>query len=46
MEEFHLKTQPVIDYYAAKGKMVNVNADQAMSSVTKDIYSALDGTSK
>jgi adenylate kinase len=43
LEEFHQKTQPVIDYYAAKGKVVNVTANQEMKNVTSDIYNALDG---
>lgn len=34
---FHKQTQPVIDYYKKKGKLVEVNAQRSMNDVTNQI---------
>ena len=37
LEAFHAQTQPVIDYYKKKGKLVEVNAQSSMKDVTNQI---------
>ncbi len=39
---FRKQTQPVIEYYAAKGKVKEINADQAIDKVWADVSSTLD----
>lgn len=39
LEEFHNKTQPVLDYYGSK--VVNINADDEMSAITKKLIDSL-----
>ncbi|KAF2578361.1 hypothetical protein F2Q68_00002187 [Brassica cretica] len=35
LDAFHKQTQPVIDYYAKKGNLVNIPAEKAPEEVTK-----------
>jgi adenylate kinase family enzyme len=42
LKEFHDKTEPVLDYYATKGKVANINADQHMAIVTNEMLKALE----
>ena len=35
------QTRPLIDYYTMKGSLVNINGDQAMDDVFKDIEKSL-----
>ena len=41
---FHKQTQPVIDYYKKKGKLVEVNAQRSMNDVTNQIRLGLGKT--
>ena len=41
---FHNQTQPVIDYYKKKGKLVEVNAQRSMNDVTNQIRLGLGKT--
>jgi adenylate kinase len=41
LDAFHKQTQPVIDYYNRKGKLVEVDANAAMNNVTAQIRSSL-----
>mmetsp|Transcript_17353 Transcript_17353/g.25345 ORF Transcript_17353/g.25345 Transcript_17353/m.25345 type:complete len:243 (-) Transcript_17353:199-927(-) len=41
LKAFHAQTQPVIDYYAAKKKVTNIDAAQAMGKVTEDVQASL-----
>ncbi len=36
------QTKPLIDYYQAKGSLININGDQAMDEVFNDIKSSLE----
>ena len=38
---FHKQTQPVIEYYAAQGKVVNVNGAAPMSKVWEEVREAV-----
>jgi adenylate kinase len=38
---FHKQTQPVIEFYSAQGKVVNVNGDATMDKVWEDVRSAV-----
>lgn len=42
MREYETKAEPVIDYYRKKGKIVDINGDQAIEKVFKDIRQALN----
>ena len=42
LEVYKAKTQPLIDYYAAKGKLKNVNGDQSIEAVLKDIAKLME----
>jgi adenylate kinase len=42
LQEFHSQTKPVLEYYAAHGKVTNVNADNGVDAVTQVIRSALN----
>lgn len=41
LDAFHKQTQPVIDFYAKQGKLVEVNAHTAMEKVTEQIRKSL-----
>jgi len=41
LEQFHTQTDPVIRWYANKGLLVTVNADQPMTKVSHDINAAI-----
>ena len=41
LSAFHKQTQPVIDYYKKKGKLVEVNAERSMNDVSNQIRLAL-----
>ncbi|GJP32510.1 hypothetical protein CLOM_g17140 [Closterium sp. NIES-68] len=38
---FHKQTSPVIDYYAAKGKVANLHADRKAADVTAEVRAAI-----
>jgi len=42
LQAFHNQTQPVIDFYKEKGKLVDVNANQDMDVVTDAIRKGLN----
>ena len=42
MSEYETKAEPVIDYYRRKGKLVDINGDQSIEKVFKDIRQFLD----
>ena len=35
------RTRPLIDYYTMKGQITNINGDQSMEDVFKDIKASL-----
>ena len=39
---YHEQTQPLIDYYTMKGQITNINGDQSMEYVFKDIKASLE----
>jgi len=41
LQQFHEQTDPVINWYASKGLLININADQAVPKVAQDINSLL-----
>ena len=43
LEEFHFNTQPVIDYYAIRKLVHNINADQEREKEFEDIKKVLEG---
>jgi adenylate kinase len=44
LEVFAIKTRPLIDYYAHRGLLINVDAIGPIEVVTKRILAALDGS--
>ena len=42
MHEYETKAEPVIDYYRSRGKIVDINGDQPIEKVFKDIKQVLD----
>lgn len=44
LEQFHAQTAPVLDFYRAKGKVSNINADQPIDRVWGDVQTALQGS--
>lgn len=42
MHEYETKAAPVVDYYRKKGNLVDVNGDQPVEKVFKDIRQVLD----
>ncbi|MBI1978976.1 MAG: adenylate kinase [Candidatus Aenigmarchaeota archaeon] len=42
MREYETKAEPVIDYYRKKGKVTDINGDQPVEKVLKDIRQVLD----
>lgn len=43
LETYNKQTKPLIDYYTMKGTIININGDQPMEDVFKDIEKALEG---
>ena len=43
LETYNKITKPLIDYYTMKGTIINVNGDQPMEDVFKDIEKSLEG---
>ena len=43
LETYNRQTKPLIDYYTMKGTIINVNGDQPMEDVFKDIEKSLEG---
>ena len=43
LEVYYTETAPLVDFYSQKGKLININGDQAPSSVAEDIMKALKG---
>ncbi len=41
IELFHEKTEPVLDYYRERGKLIEVNGEQDINAVFKDVMKAL-----
>ena len=41
LQTYLRQTKPLIDYYTMKGQLININGDQAMDDVFKDIEKAL-----
>lgn len=41
LQTYMRQTRPLIDYYTMKGSLVNINGDQAMDDVFKDIEKSL-----
>jgi len=42
MHEYETKAEPVIDYYRKRGKVTDINGDQSVEKVFKDIRQVLD----
>ncbi len=42
LETYNRQTKPLIDYYTMKGTIININGDQPMEDVFKDIEKALE----
>lgn len=42
LQTYSRQTKPLIDYYTMKGQLINVNGDQAMDEVFKDIEKCLE----
>ena len=42
MHEYETKAEPVIDYYRSKGLVADINGDQTIENVFKDITQVLD----
>ena len=43
LETYKRQTKPLIDYYTMKGTIININGDQPMEDVFKDIEKSLEG---
>ena len=43
LDTYNKQTKPLIDYYTMKGTIININGDQPMEDVFKDIEKALEG---
>ncbi len=43
LDTYNKQTRPLIDYYTMKGSIININGDQPMEDVFKDIEKALEG---
>jgi adenylate kinase len=43
LDTYERQTKPVAEYYAALGRLVTVNGDQAVDDVTADILKEIDG---
>lgn len=43
LETYNRQTKPLIDYYTMKGTIININGDQPMENVFKDIEKSLEG---
>lgn len=43
LETYNKQTKPLIDYYTMKGTIININGDQPMEDVFKDIEKSLEG---
>ena len=41
-DEYHVKTAPVKEYFEAKGLLININGDQSIEEVQKEILSKLE----
>lgn len=41
LDVYEAQTQPLIDYYAQKGKLININGDQDIKKVLADILASL-----
>lgn len=41
LEVFHAQTEPVLDFYKAKGKLVYVNGDQPVNQVAEELLSKI-----
>lgn len=41
IDEFHNKTQPVIEFYRQKGKLLEINGEQSIEAITSEILSKL-----
>jgi len=42
IDEFHNKTEPVIDFYRAKGKLLEVDGEKEIQDITTEILSNLE----
>lgn len=43
LNTYNKQTKPLIDYYKMKGTLININGDQSMDDVFKDIEKCLEG---
>jgi adenylate kinase len=43
LDTYNKQTRPLIDYYTMKGTIININGNQPMEDVFKDIEKALEG---
>ena len=43
LDTYNKQTRPLIDYYTMKGSIININGDQPMEDVFKDIEKSLEG---
>src|SRR5699024_3476944 len=41
LDTYEKQTRPLIDYYTMKGQITNINGDQSMEDVFKDIKASL-----
>ncbi len=42
LDTYEKQTSPLIDYYTMKGQITNINGDQSMEDVFKDIKASLE----
>ncbi|MBR9676275.1 adenylate kinase [Candidatus Woesearchaeota archaeon] len=45
LEEYHTKTEPLTSFYKEKGVLCDVDGEQALEKVSKDIFGCLESTS-
>lgn len=45
IELFHKETEPVIEYYRSKGQLVEVNGEQAIEEIHKEVMDKIKGAS-
>lgn len=41
IDEFHTKTQPVIEFYRQKGKLIEIDGEKEIEAITSEILSAM-----
>jgi adenylate kinase family enzyme len=46
LRRFHAETDPVVDHYRDRGRLVTVDATQPPDTVTAEILAALEGVNR